>query len=170
VKKFILIGLSLIVIASFLLVGCGSENAFAGQASRFDRLGQNYNQVRSNVIANSCNADDTCEINSLVVSSAGSVLKGLTQVNDLESQGQVKAEIFRGNKIALGGVTEGGQRGPFANGDIRTNGVLDADRLDIRGNGLIRGSLALYAYQGQGNAYVCFNSGGLIYRSDTPCR
>jgi predicted small secreted protein len=58
-KKNILISLSLIVIASFLLVGCGNENSFAGQAIK-----GGINKVNS-LGAKSCDGDFSCEVRNL---------------------------------------------------------------------------------------------------------
>lgn len=85
-KKLIL--LSLVLAASLMLVGCGNQKAFAGQASGFG-LG-----------AESCDGDDTCETSSLYVDS-NAIVQGTINSWELKSGRIIISSLIgKGNSYA----------------------------------------------------------------------
>ncbi|HLC98223.1 MAG TPA: hypothetical protein VJC21_05600 [Candidatus Nanoarchaeia archaeon] len=127
-----------------------SEEAVAGEATRTIRsVGTN------SVKANSCNADDTCEVLGITATSDVNLL-----ANHPMGDGVVSAP---GLSIRWGEI-DTGLPGPVSkfNGKVFVNlfEVLESAKLNFLRVGVLAGN---------GSAYVCVNSGGDVFRSRTPC-
>lgn len=157
-KGTVLIIVGLVLAASFL-AGCSNENV-AGEAST---------PVSRIINANACNADESCEANSINVQhelnaqriavsnalSAGYVVVGTPSDNPAE-EGDI---LVAGDIITDGTISTHG---------IDTIGPVNAQRIAVS-DMLRAGSFMSTSLAGEGNAYACIDAEGVIFRSSKPC-
>jgi len=158
-------GIGIIVLVAIAVI------AFVvGLAAGYNLVGAQLAPPSAFIRAHSCDADGTCETNSIM--SSGRLVVG---------QGD------NGEGMAYFGSGNNGSIGLIALGSIRTNGfyVLGStwewlqtqndgvafrhntdDVLALQGDGSVR----LPFSSGDGTAYACFNANGRLFRSNTPCR
>ena len=136
------------IVAVVLLVLNGNKLSSVGEVSRF----VNARQIN----ANSCDADSICEVAKTVSTKIGST-SALILTSDVK-------EVIVDGSLAAGSV--------FINGKtVSTNPkstsalILTSDVKEV----IVDGSLAATKLVGTGNAYICVDSEGYLYRSLTAC-
>ena len=165
-KKLIYIFV-ILVAGLFIISAC--EQAVGVRARQLDRGGAD------NIKANSCDADNSCEVNSLLLSSNsyegdkptikaegnGIILNKKTVI-----QGYLSADEIILNKIFLSSNSYEGEQPTI---EASGNGIILNKKVIIEGyvdaHEILSSSLI-----GKGNAYACINSQGKLFRSNNPCR
>ncbi len=174
-KQIIIISLAVITVLSLLLSGCQG----VGQAGGLPQI-----QTPSKP-ATSCDGDAVCETKNVDVTGDVAVrgnirTTGLTVRGDLTVGNVTLKEIFSTDPILGALLSAGDPRGGMG-GIIHINGVFVPNQgmtnwITARGNlgvvGKINSSyLASWSTPGiTGNAYVCADNNGVLFRSGVPCR
>lgn len=149
------------VVALIVLVigGIGTNQKFATtNNAATDASGQATRIVPTPIVkANSCDADDTCEISNALIAKTA-IFKG-----DIYTNGKLQANTFtlgyvNGEMSAIDTIGFGEETQFRSNVDAIFKG--DAD---------VNGKLTIGSLAGTGNAYACLDSTGTLYRSQTPC-
>lgn len=136
-KKLILL-FSLLVLTALVLAGCSTGEAFRTRGGRVPTI------PSSSVVANSCDADDTCEVK------------------------RISAET-----ASIGGAVEISDRGISSRQGSHGSLFLTSDDGFVVISGaqlMVDGSIRVLGFGGgAGNSYACFDTNGLLYQSMDPC-
>ena len=151
-------------VASVILVA--SLFSFVSAGWLGDKLGLSPPTTGSQINAHACRADATCETQSLTASNAISSPK--ISVDQLISSSSTNQIILNSSLYSYW----------FAvfNGDLMVNSPykIEANKasiahLEVTEDLVVEQSPTILVMNGNGNAYVCVDSDGKFYRSQSPC-
>lgn len=130
-----------------------------------------FSKSTRQINANSCNADGTCEAEVISANgiSADIATFGNLRTNLLETSGitATNGDISLGRFLPYASaltITESVTGGPSS----KFTGILFADRFEA--DNIKTDYLSLPRLNGTGRAYVCVDSAGTVFRSQTACR
>ena len=155
---------AVLVAGLFVISSCSQQEAVGVRARNLD-LGEDNVPVlpgdnERNIKANSCNNDEVCEINSI-------------KMEYLSIDGKTISTRRTSNLILNAG---GDGNSDVVIGDLylqgKTIGSTEGHALILKGGSgiVIDGETSFDRLTGEGNAYVCLNNQGKLFRSNNPCR
>ncbi|PKM36747.1 MAG: hypothetical protein CVV06_09420 [Gammaproteobacteria bacterium HGW-Gammaproteobacteria-10] len=114
------------------------------------------------IAANSCDADEVCEVAKTV-----STRKGSTSALILKSDaGQVLVQGPLVSESLLAGIVTIDGKMISTSKDSTSALILTSDANSV----IVEGNLTVTKLSGEGNAYACIDSHGSLFRSNTPCK
>ena len=113
------------------------------------------------IAANSCDADDVCEVAKTVSTRKGSTsaLILTSDAGHVIVDGPLASESLVTGRISIDGKIISTSPGS-------TSALVLASDVDSI---IVEGRLSIPKLGGEGNAYACLDSHGLLFRSDKPC-
>ena len=113
------------------------------------------------IAANSCDADDVCEVAKTVSTRKGSTsaLRLMSDAGPVIVDGPLASESLVSGRVSIDGKIISTTKGSTS------ALVLTSDVESV----IVEGNLAATKLSGEGNAYVCVNSHGGFFRSEMPC-
>ena len=114
------------------------------------------------IAANSCDADDVCEVAKTVSTQKGSTsaLRLMSDAGPVIVDGPLASESLTTGRVSIDGkiisTTAGSTSALVLTSDV--NAVI------------VEGRLSIPKLGGEGNAYACLDNNGLLFRSDVPCQ
>ena len=114
------------------------------------------------IVANSCDADDVCEVAKTVSTRKGSTsaLRLTSDAGPVIVDGPLSSESLIAGRVSIDGKIISTTAGS-------TSALVLASDVDSI---IVEGRLSVPKLGGEGNAYACLDSNGLLFRSDTPCK
>ena len=132
-----------ILVVAAILLSSLFASSITGYAS--------YVKLNKIIRSHSCDADDICEVNGEIKSNGSLTLIPST------GNAKIEADLTLTSPGFVGGVY------------FKSNEEGSLTITPGSGHAKIEGDLRVTDLQGTGNAYVCVEQGGLLYRSSTPC-
>ncbi|WP_305909775.1 hypothetical protein Q9L42_003695 [Methylomarinum sp. Ch1-1] len=114
------------------------------------------------IAANSCDADDVCEVAKTLSTRKGSTsaLRLMSDAGPVIVDGPLASESLVTGRITIDGKIISTSPGT-------TSALVLASDVDSI---IVEGRLSVPKLGGKGNAYACLDNNGLLFRSETPCK
>ena len=114
------------------------------------------------IAANSCDADDVCEVAKTISTRKGSssALRLMSDAGPVNVEGPLAAESLIAGRVSIDGKIISTTAGS-------TSALVLAS--DV-GFVIVEGDLSIPKLRGKGNAYACLGTNGNLFRSDVPCK
>ena len=120
------------------------------------------NNSSAEIAANSCDADDICEVAKTVSTRKGStsalILK--SDAGQVVVEGPLSSESLVSGRVSIDGKIISTTK------DSTSALVLTSDVNSV----IVEGGVTVTKLRGEGNAYACIDGNGGLFRSDTPCK